>query len=135
MSVMTSASVSSCRTSRSRLEPRATRIASSRLRSAARAAKALARFTQTAASSKSASTFTLERNTANALAGVSHQARADQSHPYALVCLRILLRQLRRDRVQIRRRLLRRHARLEPADRIRTARPSRFFRYSDPRGC
>ena len=53
---------------------------------------------------------------ANALTVVSHQTRADQSHPYGLVRLRILLRQLGRDRVQICRRLLRRHARLEPAD-------------------
>ena len=56
------ASVSSCRTSRRRLDPRATRRASSRLRSAARAANRLARFAHAAASTSSASTVTLQRN-------------------------------------------------------------------------
>ena len=55
------ASVNSCRTSRRRLEPRATRSASSLLRSAARAANRLARLAQAAASTSSASTVTLHR--------------------------------------------------------------------------
>ena len=52
------ASVSSCLASRHRLDPSAARSASSRLRSAARAANRLARFAQAAASTSNASTVT-----------------------------------------------------------------------------
>ena len=69
-----------------RLEPMASRMASSRLRSAARAAKMLARLAQAARRTRKASTKTPKQKGARRIAqDIAHQSRLHQARTHALV--------------------------------------------------
>ena len=110
------ASVSSCLTSRHRLDPRATRSASSRLRSAARAANRRRQVRARRRQHQQRQHGHALKESANDVAFVPDESWMDQPQRLSVVGLRILLRQLGRNRIQIFRRLLRRHARLKPAN-------------------
>ncbi len=121
------ASVKSCRKIRLRLEPSASRSAISLDRSAARAANKLPRFAHAASRINAANAISPARNARTGLAQhVSRQPRSRQLETHPIVILRIRLLQVRSNRVQIRGRLRRRHARLHMPQQFHAAAAARF---------
>ena len=111
----TIASVSSCLTNRHRLDPKADakRQFPAAIRRARR--KQTGQIRACCHQHQQSERGHAVEKSANDITIIAVESGMDQSQRHSGVCLWILLRQLGRDRTQILRRLLRRHARLEPA--------------------